>query len=55
MFRSWSTYNEGLAKLSPKAVGPLIAPGAGHFIQKDQPQYVAEQIDELVSKIEGTA
>jgi pimeloyl-ACP methyl ester carboxylesterase len=49
----WHTYNQGLAKITEteRSKGPLQAPGAGHFIQKDNPTFVAQELDELLSKI----
>lgn len=51
----WQKYNEGLCGLTDpdRAKGPLIAPGAGHFIQKDNPAFVAEQLEELVKNVES--
>ncbi|KAI0878521.1 Alpha/Beta hydrolase protein [Hypoxylon argillaceum] len=41
---TWHRYNQGLTKItSPeKASGPLIAKRCGHFIQRDDPTFVAE-------------
>ena len=52
----WEKYNEGFCKLtdSERAKGPLIAPGTGHFVQKDNPPFVAEQLEELVKNVEGS-
>ncbi|KAK9366910.1 Alpha/Beta hydrolase protein [Lipomyces kononenkoae] len=49
----WQRYNEGLAKITEpeRSKGPLHAPNAGHFIQKDNPAFVAKELDELLSKI----
>ncbi|KAI1354109.1 Alpha/Beta hydrolase protein [Xylaria sp. FL0043] len=40
----WHHYNEGLTKLtSPeRSSGPIIAKNCGHFIQRDDPTFVAE-------------
>ncbi|KAI0809413.1 Alpha/Beta hydrolase protein [Xylaria sp. FL0064] len=40
----WHHYNEGLTKLtSPeRSSGPIIAKNCGHFIQRDDPNFVAE-------------
>jgi len=55
----WHRYDEGLAKLTdPKfCKGPVQAKGCGHFIQKDDPQFVVEETLELVEKVrsEGSA
>ncbi|KAI1383851.1 Alpha/beta hydrolase fold-1 [Hypoxylon trugodes] len=52
----WQKYNEGLCKLtdSDRAKGPLIAPKTGHFIQKDNPSFVADQLEDLIRKVEGS-
>ncbi|OTB03733.1 hypothetical protein M426DRAFT_321438 [Hypoxylon sp. CI-4A] len=52
---AWSRYNEGLTHLTetPRARGPLIANGCGHFIQKDDPRLVAELTEQLLEKIRG--
>jgi hypothetical protein len=50
----WHKYNEGLCQLTEpeRAKGPIIAPGCGHFIQKDNPPFVAEQLVDLIKKVE---
>lgn len=52
----WQAYNAGLAQLtSPdKSRGPLVAQNADHFIQRDRPDLVAEEIQRLVRLVEGT-
>ncbi|XDG03781.1 hypothetical protein ABKA04_003396 [Annulohypoxylon sp. FPYF3050] len=52
----WQKYNEGLCGLtdSDRAKGPLISPKSGHFIQKDNPPFVAEQLEDLVKKVESS-
>ncbi|KAJ5933583.1 alpha/beta-hydrolase [Penicillium verhagenii] len=49
----WHRYNEDLVKIteSEYAKGPLIAPNAGHFVQKDNPEFVAQELNELLEKI----
>ncbi|KAK9238983.1 Alpha/Beta hydrolase protein [Lipomyces kononenkoae] len=49
----WHRYNEGLVKITEpeKSKGPLQAPNAGHFIQKDNPAFVAHELNELLSKV----
>jgi hypothetical protein len=49
--RYWAKYNKGLTKITDKGKcnGVVIAKGAGHFIQKDTPGFVA---DELASTLE---
>lgn len=50
----WHRYNEGLAKLTipERSKGPLQVPGAGHFIQADNPAYVAERLHEMLQVLE---
>lgn len=49
----WHAYNEGLAQLTQpeRSKGPFQAPLSGHFIQKDNPEFVAKELDELLSKV----
>ena len=49
----WHSYNQGLAKITDadRSKGPLQAPNAGHFIQRDNPEFVAKELDELISKV----
>ena len=51
----WHKYNQGLSKITgpARSKGPLQAPGSGHFIQKDNPAFVAQELDEILSKILG--
>ncbi|KAF7555487.1 hypothetical protein G7Z17_g2173 [Cylindrodendrum hubeiense] len=46
----WHRYNQGLAKLtnSERSQGPFQVPGTGHFIQADNPEYVAKKLHELL-------
>lgn len=48
----WHKYNEGLAKITEpeRSKGPLLAAGAGHFIQQDCPEFVAQELAELLAK-----
>lgn len=52
----WEKYNEGLTGLtdSDRAKGPLICPKSGHFVQKDNPPFVVEQLEDLLTKVEST-
>ncbi|KAI1451935.1 alpha/beta-hydrolase [Annulohypoxylon moriforme] len=52
----WQKYNEGLCRLTDpeRAQGPLISPKSGHFVQKDNPPFVAEQLEALVKKVESS-
>ncbi len=50
---AWASYNEGLTRLT-KANGSLkIAPKCGHFIQKDDPAFVAAEINTILNALEG--
>jgi len=51
----WNTYNIGLTKITSqeRSRGPIIAEKAGHFIQKDDPDFVVEEINALLKKIIG--
>jgi pimeloyl-ACP methyl ester carboxylesterase len=46
----WHRYNEGLAKItSPdRSKGPIQAEKCGHFIQRDDPDFVVGEIVELL-------
>ncbi len=48
----WHAYNQGLAKITNKerSKGPLIARGCGHFIQKDDPEFVILLLADLLDK-----
>ncbi|KAF5867528.1 putative prolyl aminopeptidase protein [Botrytis fragariae] len=51
---AWQKYNEELLNLTDADRSTdevLIAPGCGHFIQKDNPQFVATQLEDLLSRI----
>ena len=49
----WHDYNEGLAKITDatRSKGPFQAPGAGHFIQRDNPDFVEKELRELLNKV----
>ncbi|KAI1393950.1 alpha/beta-hydrolase [Hypoxylon trugodes] len=51
----WSRYNEGLVRLTQpeRARGPVIATGCGHFIQRDDPAFVAELTENLLEKVKA--
>ncbi|KAL6230453.1 hypothetical protein BDW75DRAFT_234380 [Aspergillus navahoensis] len=53
----WKTYNEGLVKTTQakRAKGPVIAEGAGHFVQKDRPDMVVKEIVEILGRVYGDA
>ncbi|KAI0392556.1 Alpha/Beta hydrolase protein [Xylariaceae sp. FL0594] len=50
---AWHRYNEDLTKLTDtgKASGPIIAKDCGHFIQKDNPVFVAELASKLLGDV----
>ena len=50
---AWHIYNEGLAKLTDadQSKGPIQAKGCGHFIQRDDPNFVVEETLGLVDKV----
>ena len=50
----WHEYNEGLALLTDreKSKGPIIAKGCGHFIQRDDSEFVASEICEMLQRLE---
>jgi hypothetical protein len=49
----WHKYNEGLAKLSSpdRSKGPIQAVKCGHFIQRDDPEFVIEEIWDLLTRM----
>ncbi|PYH96446.1 alpha/beta-hydrolase [Aspergillus ellipticus CBS 707.79] len=49
----WHRYNEGLVKITDteRSKGPLLAPGAGHFVQRDNPEFVVTELREMLEKI----
>lgn len=49
----WQRFNEGLAKITEpeRSKGPLQASGSGHFIQKDNPGLVADELREILESI----
>ncbi|BCS21859.1 alpha/beta fold hydrolase [Aspergillus puulaauensis] len=49
----WQRFNEGLAKITEpeRSKGPLQAPGSGHFVQKDNPGLVEDELREILEKI----
>jgi hypothetical protein len=53
---AWEVYNEGLTKLSRRAISAVrIVPDTGHFIQVDRPEAVADAIEEVVWKVKEVA
>ncbi|KAI9733777.1 MAG: hypothetical protein M1835_003414 [Candelina submexicana] len=49
----WHRYNERLIKITAShlAKGPVLAKGCGHFIQKDNPDFVADELCEMLSRL----
>ncbi|OJJ42675.1 hypothetical protein ASPZODRAFT_76410 [Penicilliopsis zonata CBS 506.65] len=50
----WEKYNAGLVQITEpdRARGPFQAPGAGHFVQKDNPGFVVEELDILLDQLD---
>ena len=53
----WQAYNEGLCRLTEadRSRGPIEAVGAGHFVQKDRPDLVADEIRRLIARVDELA
>ncbi|CAG8982461.1 hypothetical protein HYALB_00009955 [Hymenoscyphus albidus] len=51
--RFWKQYNQDLTQLTTpeKCRGPIIAKGCGHFIQEDDPGFVAEEVLGLMGRL----
>ncbi|KAL4959787.1 alpha/beta fold hydrolase [Aspergillus stella-maris] len=49
----WRKYNEGLVQLTEegRGKGPVIAEGAGHFVQRDRPDFVVGELIEILGKV----
>jgi pimeloyl-ACP methyl ester carboxylesterase len=50
---AWQSYNSNLTHITDKgkAIGPLIALNCGHFIQKDSPKFVSEELVSLLDRV----
>lgn len=50
---AWQAYNSDLTRITneEKAIGPLIALNCGHFIQKDSPKFVSEELISLLDRV----
>ncbi|PVH98394.1 hypothetical protein DM02DRAFT_615816 [Periconia macrospinosa] len=50
---AWQRYNEDLIAITDngKAIGPLVAVGCGHFIQKDGPAFVGDEVVSLLDRV----
>jgi hypothetical protein len=53
-FRYWADYNERLTKITDqeRCDEVLIAKGCGHFIQMDDPSFVAGEIGKMIGRLE---
>jgi hypothetical protein len=49
----WQRYNEGLTRLTEpdRAIGPLVAVGCGHFVQRDGPGFVSDELVSLLDRV----
>ena len=49
----WHEYNEGLAKLTDpeRSRGPVLANGCGHFVQRDDPDFVVEELCVILDRL----
>lgn len=49
----WHEYNQGLVQITDreKSKGPIFAKGCGHFIQRDDPDFVIRETLDLVDKV----
>ncbi|KAI1341734.1 Alpha/Beta hydrolase protein [Xylariaceae sp. FL0016] len=52
---AWRDYNEGLMKITKldRAKGPVIAKDCGHFVQRDDPVFVANLACDMVDTLAG--
>ncbi|CAD6589081.1 MAG: hypothetical protein ASARMPRED_003884 [Alectoria sarmentosa] len=50
---TWHKYNQGLVHITDreKSKGPIFAYGCGHFIQRDDPDFVIKEALDLVDKV----
>ncbi|KAG9645533.1 alpha/beta-hydrolase, partial [Aureobasidium melanogenum] len=49
----WREYNKELATLTSgdRSKGPVVAKGCGHFIQKDDPEFVASEVCDMLRRL----
>ncbi|CAD0098966.1 unnamed protein product, partial [Aureobasidium mustum] len=49
----WREYNKELATLtlSERSKGPVVARGCGHFIQRDDPEFVAMEVCDMLQRL----
>ena len=52
----WHAYNQGLAKITDheRSKGPVEAKGCGHFVQRDDPDFVVRELSELLDRVIGS-
>ena len=50
----WHRYNQGLSQITEPhlAVGPVVAENCGHFVQRDDPGFVTDQLSSLIGRLE---
>ncbi|KAH9866672.1 hypothetical protein J1614_008365 [Plenodomus biglobosus] len=50
---AWRRYNEGLVRITDegRAIGPITAVRCGHFIQKDDPRFVSDEMVSLLDRV----
>lgn len=50
---AWQRYNEGLVQITDegRAIGPITAVRCGHFIQRDDPRFVSDEMVSLLDRV----
>ncbi|KAH7065973.1 Alpha/beta hydrolase family-domain-containing protein [Paraphoma chrysanthemicola] len=50
---AWRRYNEGLTRITDdgRSIGPIVAVDCGHFIQKDGPGFVSDELVSLLDRV----
>ncbi|KAL8732262.1 MAG: hypothetical protein Q9166_002834 [cf. Caloplaca sp. 2 TL-2023] len=50
----WHEYNQGLLQITDPnlSVGPIVARDCGHFVQRDDPSFVTDQLSLLLSRLQ---
>lgn len=50
---AWRRYNEELCRITEegKAIGPITAVRCGHFIQRDDPRFVSDEMVSLLDRV----
>lgn len=50
---AWRRYNEELCHITEegKAIGPITAVRCGHFIQRDDPRFVSDEMVSLLDRV----